>query len=61
MENLEIRLKARGAGIALWQIADRMKVSEATITRMLRRPLDKETKQKILNAINAIKSERDAK
>ena len=44
MENQDIRLKAKGAGIALWQIADHLGISEPTMTRLLRRKVDKETK-----------------
>lgn len=57
MENKDIRLKARGAGVTLWQIADYLGISEPTLTRMMRHQLDREQKQKICNAIRAIKSE----
>lgn len=54
MENQDIRLKAKGAGIALWQIADHLGISEPTMTRLLRRKVDKETKARFLNAIREI-------
>ena len=58
MENQDIRLKARGAGVALWQVADRLGISEPTLTRLLRRRVDKETKARLLDAIRQIKEER---
>lgn len=58
MENQDIRLKARGAGVALWQIADRLEISEPTLTRLLRRKVDKETRTRLLDAIKEIKGER---
>ena len=59
MENEEIRLKARGAGVPLWQIAKHIGVSEPTMTRMLRQKVDKETKQRLLTAIKEIKAHRN--
>ena len=58
MEHQDIRLKAKGAGIALWKIADRLGISEPTLTRLLRRKVDKETKARLLDAIKQIKEER---
>lgn len=56
MENQDLRLKAKGAGIALWQIADHLGISEPTLTRLLRRKVDKETKIRFLAAIKEIES-----
>lgn len=61
MENQDIRLKARGSGVSFWEIADYIGVSEPTFTRIMRRPVDKETKHRILNAIAEIKSRRGVK
>ena len=36
MENMDMRLYARGKGVFNWQIADRLGVSEPTVTRKLR-------------------------
>ncbi len=55
MNNTEIRLAARGTGVPLWQVADYIGVSEATLTRLLRKPVDENTKKRLLDAIKSIK------
>lgn len=57
MENQDIRLKAKGEGVTLWQIARHIGVSEPTMTRMLRQKVDKETRQRLLTAIKEIKAQ----
>ena len=57
MENMDVRLKARGAGVPLWQIADRLGVSEPTLTRWMRQKLPKEKKSQILSTIREIEKE----
>ena len=54
MTNAEIKLKARGAAIPLWRIADYMKVSEATVSRKLRHELPEDEKQQFLEIIEAL-------
>jgi hypothetical protein len=51
MENMDIRLKARGAGVPLWRIAKVLKVSEPTLTRKLRTVLSPDEKAKISTII----------
>ena len=55
MENMDIRLKARGAGIPLWKIAEHIGISEPTLTRWMRQTLSKEKKTQIITAIREIK------
>lgn len=54
MNNLELRTKARKNGVRLWEIADRLGISEPTITRKLRRELPANEKQRILAVIDEI-------
>ena len=56
--NEAIKLKARGAGVPLWKIAEALSISEPTLTRWLRHELPEEKKQKILEAIKEIENER---
>ena len=58
MNNTEIRLAARGTGVPLWQVADYIGVSEATLTRLLRKPVDESTKKRLLDAIKNIKEDK---
>ena len=51
MENMDIRLLAKGAGVPLWRIAKELKVSEPTMTRIMREPLDEKTEDRIKAAI----------
>ncbi|MBQ7542116.1 MAG: hypothetical protein IJT44_07485 [Clostridia bacterium] len=57
-KNKEIRETARAAGVRLWQIADDMGVSEATLIRKLRHELPEAEKQEVLSVIHRI-SERE--
>lgn len=61
MLNMFIRNTARGANIPLWLIAQHMGKSESTMTRMLRRKLTSEERERILAAIREIRAERRAK
>ena len=54
MENMGLRYKARGAGVPLWKVAEALCVSEATLTRMLRKPLDEETEDRIARIIEKL-------
>ena len=54
MNNLELRTKARRNGVRLWEIADKLGVSEPTITRKFRRELPDNEKQRILAIIDEI-------
>lgn len=46
MANEDIKLEARGNGVPLWQIAEKLGISEPTITRRLRKELTAEEKIK---------------
>ncbi len=58
MENQKIRLKARGAGVPLWKIAEALGVSEPTMTRWLRHNLPEEREKQIIAVIDQLAGER---
>ena len=54
MTTKELREKAKKNKVTLWQIADELGVSEATITRLFRHDLNEERKAQISEAIKRI-------
>ena len=54
MSNLKIRQHAKKNGVALWQIADKMNISEPTMTRKLRHELNEEETIQIIGIINEL-------
>lgn len=59
MKNLEIRQKAKEKGVLLWEVADTLKISEATMTRKLRKELPPEEKSQIFEIIEKVAKEKD--
>lgn len=57
MRNQEIREAAKKNGVAFWKIAEKLGISEATITRWLRFELPDEKREKILGIIAEIAAE----
>ena len=57
--NLEIRQKAKEKGVLLWEVADTLNISEATMTRKLRKELPPEEKSQLLNIIEKLAKEKD--
>lgn len=55
--NNEIREKAKKAGVKHWQIAIQLGVSEQTLVRWLRTPLDECKSQQITEAIDRLAAE----
>lgn len=58
LANSDIRSTAKTKGVRLWEIAEFLKVSDPTMTRMLRRELPNEEKQQFLSIIEEIASKR---
>ena len=54
LSNVDIRSSAKTSGVPLWQIADTLDISEATLTRKLRRELDDEEKNVYLSIIHRL-------
>lgn len=55
--NAEIKALMREKGVRQWQVAEALGMSEATITRTLRRDLSPEMKDRMIQTINTIVSE----
>lgn len=60
MRNLAIREAAKSNGVRFWEIAEAMGVSEATVTRMLRRELPEAEQRKILGIVADIARRKEA-
>ena len=56
MVNMDLRLEARGAGVPMWKIAERLNISEPTLTRKLRKELPDTEKAKIRAIIAELKA-----
>lgn len=54
MNNKDIRLRARGSGVALWRVAEKMNISEPTLSRKLRHELSDEEKARIYAIIEEL-------
>lgn len=54
MENRQIRVAARVAGVPFWKIAQKIGISEPTLTRWLRVPLSTARETMIMNAIDEL-------
>ena len=55
--NTDIRRAARANGVPLWKLADRLGISEPTLTRWLRKELPEEQKQEFLQIIAELAKE----
>lgn len=58
MKNIEIKMKLAKTGIKQWQVAERLRIGESTLCRMMRRELSPERKAAVLGAIHEIQAER---
>ena len=56
--NLDIKSTAKSKGVLLWEIADKLGISEPTMTRKLRRELPAAEKKKFLSIIDDIAAEK---
>lgn len=61
MCNMDLRQKAKEKDVFFWQIAEKLGVSEATMTRRLRFELPEQEKQKYLSIIDKLSAEKAAK
>lgn len=50
-ENNDVRQAAKRNGVALWAVADDLGISEATMTRLLRRKLSDGDRARVMEAI----------
>lgn len=58
MQNLEIREAVKNGGVYLWQLADRLGVSDATLSRKLRKELSAKEKNRCLQIIEQLTEQR---
>jgi len=58
MRNMDIRNAVLNNGVKFYQIAEKLGISDAALSKRLRNELPEEEKQKILNLINEIRSGR---
>ena len=57
--NLDIRAKAKGAGVKLWEIAEKLNILDSNFSRKLRHELPQSEKQRIFSAIEEIAKEKE--
>lgn len=60
ISNTDIRTTAKSKGVLLWEIAIHLNISEATMTRKLRKELPTDEKQRIFTIIDEIAAEKQA-
>ena len=57
MTNIDVRHAAAGAGVKLWQVADKLGIADCSLSRKLRKELSKEEKEKIFGIISELAKE----
>ena len=57
MANQDIKLEAAGAGVKLWQIADKLGIMDTNFSRKLRKELPQEEKDRIYGIIRELSQE----
>lgn len=57
VKNQDIRDAAKKSGIKLWQIAEKLEIWDATLSRKLRKELPQEEKEKIIGIIAELAKE----
>lgn len=59
LKNVDLRNTIKTYDMRLWELADLLKISEATMTRKLRHELSKDEKVKIIDLIKNCKSKEE--
>jgi len=59
MNNQDIRKAIETNNFKYWQVANKLGMTDGNFSRMLRIELTKENKERVLNAINELKEERE--
>ena len=57
MVNMDIRRAAAGAGVKLWQIADKLGIADSSLSRKFRKELSSTDREKIFAIINELAKE----
>lgn len=55
--NLDIRAKVKGAGVKLWEIADKLGITDSHFSRKLRHELPQAEKDRIFSIVEEIAKE----
>lgn len=55
LKNMEIREKVRVEKVRLWQVAEKLGLSDSRFSRDMRHELDEKTKAKVLEIIDELK------
>lgn len=58
--NNDLRDAAKRAKVGWWQIAERLEISEPTMTRRLRHELPQDERERIFRIIEELKTEQEA-
>lgn len=58
MANEPIKATAKQAGVFLWEIAEQLQISDSSFSRKLRRELSDGERERVLSAIESIKSKK---
>ena len=61
MINSKFRNYYKRHGVRLWEICDKLHISEPTMSRILRHELDEETLKKYMAVVDEIATEREEK
>lgn len=59
-ENVKIREEMKTRGVPQWMVAAQLHVSESTLIRWLRMPLNKDREEDVLQAIMAVAQAKEA-
>jgi len=59
-KNVDVRKAAKDSGVFLWEIADKLGVSEPTLNRWLRKEMPDSQKAKFYSTIEQVKLEHQA-
>ncbi len=59
LANTDIREAAKEKGVRLWEIAERLRISDPTMSRKLRRELSEREKKYFLDIIDDIAAEKE--
>ncbi len=60
VKNDDLKVMAKSNGVYLYEVADRLSISEPTLTRWLRHELTTTRREEIINAITTIAAEKKA-
>ena len=55
--NNDIKLQAKKSGVCLWQIAQKLGITDSTFSRKLRNELSEKEKERIFNIIDELRGE----